>query len=88
LVEATRRRRLLKDRGDRQLVAVPANLLNRQFEAEQPNQKWIADFTLEGWLYVAAVIDQLSRRVVGWSMSATMGATGDQRPRHGRLAPR
>jgi putative transposase len=43
-----------------------------------PNRKWIADFTYlwtgEGWLYVAAVIDLFSRRVVGWSMSATMTA--------------
>jgi len=57
---------------------VPANLLDRQFIAERPNQKWIADFTYlwtaEGWLYVAAVIDLFSRRVVGWSMSAAMTA--------------
>jgi putative transposase len=43
-----------------------------------PNRKWIADFTYiwtaEGWLYVAAVLDLFSRRVVGWSMSATMTA--------------
>ena len=54
-----RRRRLPKDEGDRQVANVPANLLDRQFEAERPNQKWIADFTYiwtaEGWLYVAAV---------------------------------
>ena len=46
--------------------------------AERPNQKWIADFTYiwtaEGWLYVSAVIDLFSRRVVGWSMSASMTA--------------
>jgi len=57
---------------------VPANLLDRQFAAERPNQKWIADFTYiwtaEGSLYVAAVIDLFSRRVVGWSMSAAMTA--------------
>ena len=45
---------------------------------QRPNQKWIADFTYiwtaEGWLYVAAVIDLFSRRVVGWSMSADMTA--------------
>ena len=73
-----RRRRLQKDSGDRQLDSVPANLLDRQFAAERPNQKWIADFTYlwtaEGWLYVAAVIDLFSRRVVGWSMSAAMTA--------------
>jgi putative transposase len=73
-----RRRRLPKDEGDRQAHGVSANILDRQFEAERPNQKWIADFTYiwtgEGWLYVAAVIDLFSRRVVGWSMSATMTA--------------
>jgi putative transposase len=72
-----RRRRLPKDSGDRQLETVSANLLDRQFVAERPNQKWIADFTYlwtaEGWLYVAAV-DLFSRRVVGWSMSAAMTA--------------
>ena len=73
-----RRRRLPKDEGGRQIAAVPANLLDRQFAAEWPNQKWITDFTyiwtIEGWLYVAAVIDLFSRRVVGWSMSAGMTA--------------
>ncbi len=42
------------------------------------NQKWIADFTYiwtaQGWLYVAAVVDLYSRRVVGWSMSSSMAA--------------
>jgi putative transposase len=73
-----RRRRLPKDEGDRQIANVPANLLDRQFAAERPNQKWIADFTYiwtaEGWLYVSAVIDLFSRRVVGWSMSSSMTA--------------
>ena len=73
-----RRRRLPKDEGDRQIATVPSNLLDRQFVAERPNQKWIADFTyiwtVEGWLYVSAVIDLFSRRVVGWSMSASMTA--------------
>jgi putative transposase len=53
-------------------------VLDRQFTADQPNRKWIADFTYvwtaEGWLYVAAVIDLFSRRVVGWSMKAEMSA--------------
>ena len=73
-----RRRRLPKDSGHRQFETVPENLLDRQFAAERPNQKWIVDFTYlwtaEGWLYVAAVIDLFSCRVVGWSMSATMTA--------------
>ena len=66
------RRRLPPDRGERQ--AHRANVLDRQFEADGPNRKWVADFTYiwtaEGWLYVAVVLDLFSRRVVGWSMSA------------------
>jgi putative transposase len=73
-----RRRRLPCDRGDRPAGAVAGNVLDRRFEATAPNRKWIADFTYiwtaEGWLYLAAVIDLFSRRVVGWSMSATMTA--------------
>lgn len=71
-----RRRGLPKDNGERSVIA--NNMLDRQFTADRPNQKWVADFTYiwtaEGWLYVAAVIDLFSRRVVGWSMSDTMTA--------------
>ncbi|MGY6644050.1 MAG: IS3 family transposase [Salinarimonas sp.] len=72
----SRRRGLPKDTGER--AAVSDNLLDRAFEASAPNQKWIADFTYiwtaEGWLYVAAVVDLFSRRVVGWAMKADMTA--------------
>lgn len=71
-----RRRGLPKDKGERSVIA--GNVLDRQFKADRPNQKWVADFTYiwtaEGWLYVAAVIDLFSRRVVGWSMSDSMTA--------------
>jgi len=71
-----RRRGLPKDTGERS--AVSDNLLDRAFEAAAPNQKWVADFTYiwtaEGWLYVAAVVDLFSRRVVGWAMKAEMTA--------------
>lgn len=69
-----RRRSLPKDLGDR--TAIGTNVLDRQFSADAPNQKWVADFTYiwtaEGWLYVAVVLDLYSRRVVGWSMQASM----------------
>ena len=69
-----RRRSLPKDDGTRSMIA--DNVLDRQFSADRPNQKWVADFTYiwtaQGWLYVAAVIDLFSRRVVGWSMRDTM----------------
>jgi putative transposase len=73
-----RRRRLPPDTGERVTNAISGNVLDRQFEAPAPNRKWVADFTyiwtVEGWLYVAAVLDLFSRRVVGWSMSAGMTA--------------
>jgi len=69
-----KRRGLPKDRGERSVVA--DNVLERQFHADAPNQKWVADFTYiwtaEGWLYVAAVLDLYSRRIVGWSMQQSM----------------
>jgi len=73
-----RRRGLPVDRGARPGVAPAGNLLDRQFVASGPNQKWVADFTYlwtaEGWLYVAVVLDLYSRRAVGWSMQASMTA--------------
>jgi putative transposase len=72
-----RRRGLPPDIGERKGDAA-ANVLDRQFTAPAPNQKWVADFTYiwtaEGWLYVAVVLDLFSRRAVGWSMQATMTA--------------
>jgi len=71
-----RRRALPQDKGER--TAIAANVLDRQFQADAPNQKWVADFTYiwtaEGWLYVAVVLDLYSRRVVGWSMQSSMTA--------------
>jgi putative transposase len=73
-----RRRRLPSDTGERATDAISPNVLDRTFQAPAANCKWVADFTYiwtaEGWLYVAAVLDLFSRRVVGWSMSATMTA--------------
>ena len=73
---ASATRRLPPDLGERQVAAVAPNVLDRTFAAPAPNRKWIVDFkhlwTAQGWLYVAAVVDLFSRRVVGWSMSAGM----------------
>lgn len=56
--------------------AVADNILNRDFEATSPNQKWTADITYiptrEGWLYLAIVLDLFSRRIVGWSVSSSL----------------
>jgi len=58
--------------SDHQL-SVFDNLLNRDFYASEPNQKWVSDITYvwtdEGWLYLCVYIDLFSRSVIGWSMS-------------------
>jgi putative transposase len=55
---------------------VAENLLNREFVAERPNQKWTTDITYvpvaEGWMYLAVVMDLFSRKIVGWAMRATL----------------
>jgi len=51
---------------------IAPNLLNQDFRAAQPNEKWVGDITYiattEGWLYLASLLDLYSRRVVGWAM--------------------
>jgi len=55
---------------------VAANVVDQDFTASKPNEVWLSDITCvptqEGWLYLAAVEDMYSRRVVGWSMDVTM----------------
>lgn len=57
-------------------LPVAPNLLEQDFTAIAPNQKWVSDITYietgEGWLYLAVVLDLYSRLVVGWSMSERM----------------
>lgn len=57
-------------------LPIPENLLNREFNATAPNQKWVGDIsyirTEEGWLYLAVFIDLYSRLVVGWATSANI----------------
>ena len=57
-------------------LPVAENVLNREFSAERPNEKWVSDITYvptdEGWLYVAGIIDLFGREPVGLSMSNRM----------------
>ena len=72
------RRRLPFDTGERPEYSIAPNQLDREFHADAPNKRWVADFTYiwtgEGWLYFAVVLDLFSRRIVGWSMRADMTA--------------
>ena len=72
VVRGKRRRTTIPDdRADR-----PADLVERQFTAAEPNRLWVADFTYvmtwSGVVYVAFVIDAFSRRIVGWKADTTM----------------
>ena len=55
---------------------IAPNLLNRDFRAELPNQKWAGDisyvWTREGWLYLAVILDLHSRRIIGWAVRNRM----------------
>ena len=60
-------------------LPVAENLLNRQFNPSKSNQAWTSDITYirtkTGWLYLAAVMDLHSRKIIGWAMSSAMPAT-------------
>lgn len=57
-------------------MPVQENILNQEFNASKPNEKWVTDITYiptaEGWLYLASVMDLFSRMIVGWHMSDRM----------------
>ena len=59
-------------------LPVAPNVLDRDFHAERPNTAWVSDITYiatrEGWLYLAAVVDLFSRKVVSWKLSDRMAA--------------
>jgi len=58
---------------------ISPNLLNREFMVAQPDKVWVGDITYirtrSGWLYLAAVLDLHSRKIVGWAMAPEMPAT-------------
>lgn len=70
-----RRRYKITTKGSHSLP-VAENALNRNFAVSAPNKVWVADitylWTLEGWVYIAAVVDLYSRRVVGWAIAEHM----------------
>ena len=67
------KRRFVHTTDSNHNMTVAQNLLDRDFKADEVNTKWAADITYiptqEGWLYLAAVMDLYSRRIIGWSMS-------------------
>lgn len=70
---ARQKRRFKRTTDSQHALPVAANIIDQDFAATGPNQKWGVDisyvWTREGWLYLAVVIDLFSRRVVGWDVS-------------------
>ncbi len=98
-IVARQKRRFRRTTDSRHAFPIAPNRLNRQFAPAKPDQVWAADVTyvatLEGWAYLAVILDLFSRRVVGWAVSATndralalealLHALRGRRPRAGLL---
>lgn len=76
VLKAVQRRRFKKTTDSAHGGPVAPNVLDQDFAADGPDQKWGADisyiWTAEGWLYLAVVVDLFSRRIVGWATSDRM----------------
>jgi putative transposase len=72
------KRKFVHTTDSRHTLAVADNVLQRQFHPTSANQAWVADITYirtrSGWLYLAAVLDLYSRKLVGWAMAPSMPA--------------
>ena len=73
-LEGQRKKRFRVTTDSRHSLPVAANALNRDFSVSAPNKVWVTDITYiwtrEGWMYLAAILDLFSRRVVGWSIDS------------------
>jgi len=72
-LQSRRKRRFKATTDSKHTLPVAENVLDRKFEVDAPNVAWVTDITYvwtsEGWLYLAAILDLFSRRVVGFAMS-------------------
>ena len=75
-IKAMTQRKFKATTNSKHNYPVAENILDRQFTATVPNQRWVSDITYidttEGWLYLAVVLDLYSRAIVGWAMDRRM----------------
>lgn len=75
-LKARWKRKFTQTTDSRHDLPVAANVLDRRFKPSAPDRGWVADITCirtdRGWLYLAAVLDLYSRKIVGWAMAPTM----------------
>ena len=73
------KRRFVRTTDSRHTGRIAPNLLHQNFNVSAPNRVWVADIsyirTQSGWLYLAAVMDLYSRKIVGWSLASPMRAS-------------
>jgi transposase InsO family protein len=72
-LNAHRKVKFIPTTDSKHSLPVCENILNREFKAEKPGQKWVSDITylrvLGGWIYLTVVLDLFDRKVIGWSLS-------------------
>jgi len=75
-LNARRKRKFIPTTDSKHSLPVCENILNREFHAERPGQKWVSDITylrtLSGWIYCTVVLDLFDRKAIGWSLSENM----------------
>ena len=101
-IRAVRRRKFRTTTDSKHADPIAPNILDRDFSVELPNTAWVTDVTYvwthQGWLYLAAILDLCSRRVVGWAtganndrqlaLDALEHAVADRKPLAGMLRER
>lgn len=77
-LKARWKRKFVHTTDSRHELPIAVNVLERRFNPPAPDQAWVADITYirteHGWLYLAAVLDLYSRKIVGWAMAPSMPA--------------
>src|SRR5690606_10704419 len=77
-LKARWKRKFVHTTDSRHALPIAPNVLDRRFRPAGPDQAWVADITYirtgRGWLYLAAVLDLYSRKIVGWAMAPNMQA--------------
>ena len=77
-LNALRKMKFIPTTDSNHSLPVCENILNREFSAEKPGQKWVSDITylrtVNGWIYLTVVLDLFDRKVIGWALSGNLEA--------------
>ena len=75
-LNSRRKGRFVPTTDSKHTLPVCENILNREFHAEKPGQKWVSDITylrtINGWIYLTVIIDLFDRKVIGWALSDSL----------------